>query len=663
MSDKPLIIDEPVATGWLRSEYHGDQDKAKGYALAARKVLGGMRSMYGVNDRIANGEGGGYYKQAVQLADGTRIEAITNDGVDAVRIYASSSADSSSEEFTPEFASTAFDGEKTDWTGKGEHTGLDGAPTSSEFTPEWGGESLEWPLEILPVYETYLWIGVRQLDNRYDPGLNNEADAVTLHCCVFEPFDPDTGEIAVLSNQWRFSDRDGWDASVTPLRPNRMRAGLVHPETGEQYGDLYYTSRCFYLVDRHAPTYDANKNLIFDPWPDEPDNPVEWDFVFVLDPYEGWRITPQDPSDVMLTMPGDDRDIIPDDAMSAETGNDGVDKILKGIYALKIMAAGDDCNQKPTRVQIEVMTWKFPTMSREKFFIDIAGNTQLARGILPGGYNPSETDPCSSLGGPNPHRDHWWQGAILTSPDGGTELVEAHIPEWGFDPGAGWPSQAVLCESDASFNRYAYTFQYPVQTRAVSIVLQEGEFHLFPLPAHYDPPQIWAYELQAEVAPLDIAALAAFLHDCALGGINILSNQSGAGRTSAADVLAALPATFAASYGTQSLGTLNVAGSGWTTYGTTGGFDPSSNENGIAAWVAAFGIEIVYQGTGSNIYIYDGLTNTTTDSGMTANAFGALQDLLRTMGFTHHVYSGGLYPDSGVPTVAPLYAPQDGGCA
>lgn len=127
MSDKPLIIDEPVATGWLRSEYHGDQDKAKGYTLQARKVLGGMRSMYGVNDRIANGEGGGFYKQAVNLPDGTRIEALTNDGHDTIKIYASSSSESSSEKFTPEFPSTAFEG----------------TPTSYAFTPEFPVETPE----------------------------------------------------------------------------------------------------------------------------------------------------------------------------------------------------------------------------------------------------------------------------------------------------------------------------------------------------------------------------------------------------------------------------------------------------------------------------------------------------------------------------------------
>lgn len=125
MSDKTLIIDEPVATGWLRSEFHGDTEKAKGYALAARKVLGGMRSMYGVNDRIANGEGGGFYKQAVNLPDGTRIEALTNDGHDTIRIYASSSFASFSDQFTPDLPSTAFEG----------------VPTSYAFTQEFPAEA------------------------------------------------------------------------------------------------------------------------------------------------------------------------------------------------------------------------------------------------------------------------------------------------------------------------------------------------------------------------------------------------------------------------------------------------------------------------------------------------------------------------------------------
>lgn len=87
-----LVINEPTATGWLRAELYGDQEKAKGYLHVARNVLGAMRSMYGVNERIAQGQGGGFYHQWATLPDGTTIHAITNDGHDTVRIDARSSS-------------------------------------------------------------------------------------------------------------------------------------------------------------------------------------------------------------------------------------------------------------------------------------------------------------------------------------------------------------------------------------------------------------------------------------------------------------------------------------------------------------------------------------------------------------------------------------------
>lgn len=91
MSKPPLTINEPTATGWLRMELYGDRDKARGYTHTARTVLGGLRSRMGVNERIAAGEGGGFYHQNVTLEDGTTIQAITNDGMDTLRIHASSS--------------------------------------------------------------------------------------------------------------------------------------------------------------------------------------------------------------------------------------------------------------------------------------------------------------------------------------------------------------------------------------------------------------------------------------------------------------------------------------------------------------------------------------------------------------------------------------------
>jgi hypothetical protein len=95
MQNKPdLVLDEPIATGWLRTTLFGDLEAAKGYIGTARAMLGRMKTHYGVNERTANGEAGGFYMERRVLADGTRIEVITNDGHDTLRISVPPTAES-----------------------------------------------------------------------------------------------------------------------------------------------------------------------------------------------------------------------------------------------------------------------------------------------------------------------------------------------------------------------------------------------------------------------------------------------------------------------------------------------------------------------------------------------------------------------------------------
>lgn len=88
MAAPALVFNEPAATGALRVELHGDPARAGAQLGAARALLGSLRCMYGVNERIAAGEPGGFYARQVLLPDGTRIEALTNHGLDIVRIHA-----------------------------------------------------------------------------------------------------------------------------------------------------------------------------------------------------------------------------------------------------------------------------------------------------------------------------------------------------------------------------------------------------------------------------------------------------------------------------------------------------------------------------------------------------------------------------------------------
>lgn len=85
MSDE-YAPNEPVHTGWLRTLMLGDRDVAKTHVREARTLLGQMRSITGINDRIAAGEAGGFYKWSRQLDDGSRITAYSNNGLDTITI-------------------------------------------------------------------------------------------------------------------------------------------------------------------------------------------------------------------------------------------------------------------------------------------------------------------------------------------------------------------------------------------------------------------------------------------------------------------------------------------------------------------------------------------------------------------------------------------------
>lgn len=82
-----LVYDEPMHTGPVRIEVYGDTAAGLHYVQRARRQLGGMRCYYGVNERIAQGEAGGFYHRWGYAPDGTRIHTITNSGQDTIRIY------------------------------------------------------------------------------------------------------------------------------------------------------------------------------------------------------------------------------------------------------------------------------------------------------------------------------------------------------------------------------------------------------------------------------------------------------------------------------------------------------------------------------------------------------------------------------------------------
>jgi len=82
-----MIINEPVFTGSLLIQIYGDADLGAAYVGNARALLGACRTQFGINERIASGELGGFYTLSSIESDGTRIVVISNNGFDQANIF------------------------------------------------------------------------------------------------------------------------------------------------------------------------------------------------------------------------------------------------------------------------------------------------------------------------------------------------------------------------------------------------------------------------------------------------------------------------------------------------------------------------------------------------------------------------------------------------
>ena len=168
-----LVFDQPIETGSIRAEFFGDTEKAKGYLTVSRKLLGSVKAIYGVNQRMAEGEAGGFYRHLAQLEDGTQIEVLTNNGMDTVRIYA-----------VPETTAPEIE------------TEIDKPDEEPKPIPLGG-------------YRPYIWIGVRYISG----GVADDGQINRWQLNVWEP-----GDHAILSN------------SIVSLRNNAPKEGnAIYP--------------------------------------------------------------------------------------------------------------------------------------------------------------------------------------------------------------------------------------------------------------------------------------------------------------------------------------------------------------------------------------------------------------------------------------------------
>lgn len=442
MSDE-FVTNEPIATGNLRTELRGNVHAAMGYVREARRMLGALRTHYGVNERIAAGEPGGFYRQGRQLDDGSLLEVFTNDGNDTIRI-------TSPQQALPVVSPVASQASDSSIAGNVASSGAvtDYTPMPEEVPPlPKKPEEEEEEENPVDEYHPYLWIGARIVDGpRDDDGKFIEK----LHVCVWEMPDREGQEPVILSNRNELIK--GQDAERGeeryPLQPWKQ----FTPEGDMENGIAYTDAKLFMLLPRNGLSMKV---------PDARDDEPDYDVVFISDPDNDLRIdTPKGP------MEGNDQG---------------------GTYYVKIMVEGPDCGPDrfgTVNVELRIITGKqgYVDDSNKKF--DITQFTEYKMGILPKGWfdplpnNGPDIDPlgCSTCDdpitdhGPNPHAEHWWQGmaTVDLAPDqvnvkpselelSLTTYDEYGLPPTGFEPGS-FPSHIDRCPACVSSKTLYYTY-------------------------------------------------------------------------------------------------------------------------------------------------------------------------------------------------------------
>jgi hypothetical protein len=218
-----LVFNQPIETGTIRAEFFGDTEKAKGYITAGRKILGAVRTFNGVNQRIAEGAAGGFYRHLAQLEDGTQIEVLTNNGMDTVRIYAVPA---------PEPVN----------------------PVSQPETEKPIKEDVIEPI-TLGNYRPYIWIGVRYISGGIQV---DESTPNFYYLNVWEPGNHDILSNSIVSLRNNTDSQEG--NADYPLGDNN-----IDPANG----------------DKPTIRYNDNHLIIYENYTD--DAGVEWNQVVVGD--------------------------------------------------------------------------------------------------------------------------------------------------------------------------------------------------------------------------------------------------------------------------------------------------------------------------------------------------------------------------------------------
>lgn len=338
MQDKPdLVTDEPVATGWVRVLLSGDTQAARLLVREARKLLGHVRTVYGVNERIANHQPGGFYFDQRKLPDGSVIEAITNDGHDTVKVYVpptSSSQEEDKEETTDSPELYMWVGIKSTSANAPWY-----APNAIMIEPPSDAQGIITSAQYWEVASIVL-----EFASDEQPSITSEMPS---HFFTFDE------AIAYHFAQW---------AGPDALYPQPLAAGQ-HSIAIEDYTNLgVFTCsknglRCF-SVPSYQDGDDPDRWMPYDPLlpPDDQsggrtygdrdtgglDVPERaWDVVFVLDPGEDRQTYPSDPRPHISSS----RKLLEDEAGMAA----GDDAVLRGDYLMAVQSVGSKRELYSTR--------------------------------------------------------------------------------------------------------------------------------------------------------------------------------------------------------------------------------------------------------------------------------------------------------------------------
>lgn len=455
-----LVVDEPVVTGQVQIQYKGNKAMAASHARASLKMLGQLRTRYGVNQTVAQGIAPGYFKDAQYLADGTLVEVMSNNGQDLIRITTPEPVPVPTNIIPPSPRTPVPEPEPEDSQGPPPE------PIEPKSIPEppprpKKPEEEQKKKKREEEEDPYLWIGLRPVQPL---GLEDTPYwyAGTVGGCLIEPDGVFTllGEGSVFDRGMRYMEaadiNDPASFNYTELADYRSYVGA--PLTVATISDYnaniargvgfeplfvgydtiggvafsssgvmgYCLQQNSYFLEADAATaqstlapVDWSVPMTDEMYPDGQGGPAHgsstwagnfhWHNVFELDPDDS----------IPVSTDGPKRD---NDLKVRETVKHTIDTLYGntidtkgGVYVLLVQIFGWCCFSKggtPVDVEIEVRLGKNSEVVF-KTTVQVAWWTQFQRPVLPWGARQSSSFAYPEFGSPNPNAENWWQGALL----------------------------------------------------------------------------------------------------------------------------------------------------------------------------------------------------------------------------------------------------------